>query len=545
MSVRRSSAFETSSGSSTATSPRSRIILHSVTAGESPRTPRRSWIDSARRLGASLTLKLVGLVGIFIALPIVLYSQFESADRQMRDLVTRAIQDRSKLIGHALAPVLRTLEPGADGVLNAELAKFASDGTVLRLMVQPVSPTGEAQPDSGFYFVASAPEIKAEEVAPELDELARRGILKKLSDACMGDASEELRYRQPNGTVELLTSIIPIKTARGCWVLTSTHTTSEFLNTSIGRPYWETRAVRVAAGIYLVLAILAMLAAVSIFLSLRRFREVADEIGQGRIGDYAFSQRNIVPELSSVARDFDKLVLDLKHLSQEIRQSAEDNAHSFKTPLAAIQSSLSPVRKAVPLEDQRARRALEIIDSAIARLLALVNAAQRFDTGTADLIEAPRVPTNLTQLVGEATLNFREITASRDIRLIRRLDDTVIVRSAKGMLETVLQNVLENATSFSPRGGSIIITLTQNHDTVVLQVDDEGPGIPAEKIERVFERYFSSRPNQPGEAGKPPHSGLGLWIVRRNVEALGGEVRATNRVGGGLSVAMTLPRNSD
>jgi two-component system sensor histidine kinase ChvG len=484
-------------------------------------------------------------VGIFIALPIVLYSQFESADRQMRDLVTRAIQDRSKLIGHALAPVLRTLEPGGDGVLNAELAKFASDGTVLRLMVQPLSPTGEVQPDSGFYFMASAPAIKAEEVAPELDELAHRGILRKLSDACMGDASEELRYQQTNGTVELLTSIIPIKTARGCWVLTSTHTTSEFLNTSIGRPYWETRAVRVAAGIYLVLAILAMLAAVSIFLSLRRFREVADEIGQGRIGDYAFSQRNIVPELSSVARDFDKLVLDLKHLSQEIRQSAEDNAHSFKTPLAAIQSSLSPVRKSVPLEDQRARRALEIIDSSLARLLALVNAAQRFDTGTADLIEAPRVPTNLTQMVGEATLSVREIMASRDIRLIRRLDETVMVRSAKGLLETVLQNILENAISFSPRGSTIIITLTQDHETVELQVDDEGPGIPAEKIDRMFERYFSSRPNEPSESGKPPHSGLGLWIVRRNVEALGGEVRVSNRVGGGLSIAVILPRIND
>src|SRR5690242_1168142 len=158
MSVRRSSAFETSSDSSTETSPRSRIIPHSVTAGESPRTPRRSWRASARRLGASLTLKLVGLVGIFIALPIVLYSQFESADRQMRDLVTRAIQDRSKLIGHALAPVLKTTEPGNDGVLNAELNKFASDGTVLKLMLQPPAPAGEAQ-DSGFFFVASAPAI--------------------------------------------------------------------------------------------------------------------------------------------------------------------------------------------------------------------------------------------------------------------------------------------------------------------------------------------------------------------------------------------------
>src|SRR6185312_12582592 len=128
-SVRRSSAFETSSDSSTETSPRSRIILHSVTAGESPRTPRRSWVDSARRLGASLTLKLVALVGIFIALPIVLYGQFESADRQMRDLVTRAIQDRSKLIGYALAPMLRKTEPGATAVLNEELAKYTSDGT--------------------------------------------------------------------------------------------------------------------------------------------------------------------------------------------------------------------------------------------------------------------------------------------------------------------------------------------------------------------------------------------------------------------------------
>ncbi len=254
MSVHPSSAFETSSASSIPSSPRSRTTRHSVTVGESPRTAQRSWLETARRFGASLTLKLVGLIAIFIALPIVLYSQFESADRQMRDLVIRAVQDRSKLIGHALAPVLRNAEPGAGGSLNAELAKFSSDGTVLKLMVQPSAPASELQSSVGFYFVASAPAIRTDEVVPELDELAHRGILKRLGEACMWEASDEIRYRQPSGTVELLTSIIPIKTAKGCWVLTSTHTTSEFLNTSIGRPYWETRAVRVAAVIYLVLA---------------------------------------------------------------------------------------------------------------------------------------------------------------------------------------------------------------------------------------------------------------------------------------------------
>jgi len=474
---------------------------------------------------------------------VVLYGQFEHADHQMRDLVTRAIQDRSKLISHALAPVLDKAQSTADPALNAQLAKFTSDGTVLRLMLQP--PDG-----NGFYFVASAPTIHADDVAPELDELSRRGILKKLSEACMWDASDELRYTQPNGSVELLTSIIPIKNERGCWVLTSTHTTSEFLNTSIGRPYWETRAVRIAAIIYLVAVLLALLAAVSIWISLRRFRDVAGEIAEGRIGDYAFSQRNVVPELSSVARGFDKLVLDLKRLSQQIRQSAEDNAHSFKTPLAAVQSSLSPVRRAVPLEDQRARRALAIIDSSLARLLALVNAAQRLDSSAADMAEAPRILVNLTEIVGDATLNFREIMASRDIRLIRRLDDAVMVRAGQGVLEIALQNILENAISFSPRNSSIVITLTRNSHTVDLQVDDEGPGIDPDKIDRAFERYFSSRPNasklQPAREGEPVgHSGLGLWMVRRNIELLGGQVSAANRIGGGLSVAIVLPRNGD
>ena len=94
-------------------------------------------MGAARRFGASLTLKLVGLIAIFIALPVVLYGQFESADSQMRNLVTRAIQDRSALIAEALAPVLRDTDPAAPMNMNRELEKYASSGTVLKLMYQP------------------------------------------------------------------------------------------------------------------------------------------------------------------------------------------------------------------------------------------------------------------------------------------------------------------------------------------------------------------------------------------------------------------------
>jgi two-component system sensor histidine kinase ChvG len=487
----------------------------------------------------------VALIGIFVALPVVLYGQFESADRQMRDLVTRALQDRSALIADALAPTLKSIDPKGQVTLNADLAKYSSDGTILKLMYQPAGDRDAGGDTRRFYFVASAPQIRSDEISAELDELGHRGILQRLSDACMWDATNEIRYKQADGTVELLTSIIPIRTAAGCWVLTSTHATSEFLNTSIGRPYWETREIRVAAVIYLVLAVIALLVAVSIRVSLRRFRDVAAEISQGRIGDYAFSHRNVVPELSSVARDFDKLVHDLRGVSQQIRQSAEDKAHSFKTPLAAIRSALEPVRRAVPGDNQRARRALEIVDSSLARLLDLVIAAQRHDISTADLIETPRVPTDFTQLIGDAALHFREILASKDIRLIRRLDERAMVRAGPGALEVVLQNVLENAISFSPRGGTIIVTQTTNSEAVDLQIDDEGPGVDNAKITHMFERYFSSRSRDAVDAGTQlsEHAGLGLWIVQRNVEALGGRVGAANRIGGGLSVTITLPRN--
>lgn len=503
-------------------------------------------LAGARRLGASLTLKLIAIVGIFVALPIVLYGQFESVDRQTRDLVTRSIQDRSRLIAQALTPVLANMASPAQDVLNAELQKYGADGTILKLMLQPAAGQG----DRAFYYLASAPHVSAGQVGAELDELAQRGILKRLSESCIWDSTAEIRYRQPDGTVEILTSLIPIKTEAGCWVLVSAHATSEFLRTSIGRPYWQTREVRIAALIYLILAVVTVLVAVSIRRSLRRFRDVAHEIREGRIGEYAFSNRNVVPELSSVARDFDRLVLDLRRVARDMRQTAEDNAHAFKTPLATIQSALEPIRRRVPADDERSQRALTIIDSSVDRLKAMVNAAQRLEINTADLIDAPRRRINMTQLVGDSLVHYREVLAGRRIRLVRRLDDNVMVRAGAGMLEVVLQNILDNAISFSAPDSRIIVTLSATAEVADLRVEDEGPGVAAERLDRIFERYFSVRPKlvQPVETDQAVRSaenaGLGLWIVRRNIEALGGRVTASNRMGGGLCIRVTLPCNT-
>jgi two-component system sensor histidine kinase ChvG len=89
--------------------------------------------------------------------------------------------------------------------------------------------------------------------------------------------------------------------------------------------------------------------------------------------------------------------------------------------------------------------------------------------------------------------------------------------------------VLKNAIGFSPPGGKITMTLTMNGETVGLQIHDKVPGVDR-NVETV-------------DVLPSAHAGLGLWIVRRNVEALGGYDAAANRIGGGLSVTIILPPN--
>jgi two-component system sensor histidine kinase ChvG len=479
----------------------------------------------------------VALVGIFIALPVILYGQFESADRQVRELVIRSSQDRSWLVGQAIRPLLMQAPLASPDALRNELRKYNANGGELKLLHQPAA----AQGRQNFYYVASMPETSAGQLSGELDYLADQGILRRLSETCIWDAPAAIRYSRSDGQVEILTSLVPITTPAGCWVLVSTNATTEFLRTSLGRDYWQTREVRVAAVTYLIMVLVFVLIAVGIWRSLRRFREVAHEIRQGRFGEYAFSERNVVPELSSVARDFDRLVLELRRVARDMRQTAEDNAHSFKTPLATIQSALAPIRNRMPAGDERAARALAIIDSSVDRLKAMVNAAQHLEINNADLIDSPRRRIDLSQLVGAVLVDYREMLGARRMRLIRRIDDGIMVNAGDGMLEAILHNVLDNALSFSGAGSALFVTLAVEQGWADLRVEDEGPGIADDRLDRIFDRYFTTRLQTAERHASSGHAGLGLWIVRRNVEALGGKVVASNRKGGGLCVRVILP----
>jgi two-component system sensor histidine kinase ChvG len=111
------------------------------------------------------------------------------------------------------------------------------------------------------------------------------------------------------------------------------------------------------------------------------------------------------------------------------------------------------------------------------------------------------------------------------------------VLSAPERLVQVFENLLANAVSFSPPCATVVVTARQEGASVVVDVEDEGPGIPPEHRERIFDRFFTSRPAGNGE----PHDGLGLAIVRALVEGYGGSVAASEKPGGGARLTVRLP----
>jgi two-component system sensor histidine kinase ChvG len=165
------------------------------------------------------------------------------------------------------------------------------------------------------------------------------------------------------------------------------------------------------------------------------------------------------------------------------------------------------------------------------------------DEAMAELLDPPRQRVDLSRLLKRMMVAYGTVIESRGLKLGTELEDNVVVRASEDLLETVVENIVDNSISVSPKGGRISVSLHRNRRWADLTIVDEGPGVPAEDLERIFERRFSNRPPQPGADAEANavHAGIGLWIVRRNIEAIGGQVEAKNGAGGGLVMKIQVP----
>jgi len=208
-----------------------------------------------------------------------------------------------------------------------------------------------------------------------------------------------------------------------------------------------------------------------------------------------------------------------------IERFAADVAHEIKNPLSSIRSAIETLRRIEDAEKQR--RLLAIIAEDVGRLDRLIS----------DISDASRVDAELSRVATEivdirailATLaEIHESTRGEgDAHIVLDAPEQRLkVRGVEGRLVQVLRNLIGNAESFSPENGRITLRAREAGDKIEITVEDKGPGIPEARLEHIFDRFYSERPQ--GESFGQ-HSGLGLSISRQIVEALKGRIIAENR----------------
>lgn len=244
-------------------------------------------------------------------------------------------------------------------------------------------------------------------------------------------------------------------------------------------------------------------------------------------------------EIGLLARAVSDMTTALRQRIDAVESFAADVAHEIKNPLASLQSALESIEK---VEDPDLRRQLMGIAA---------HDVKRIDRLVTEISEASRIDAELSRTEFEPVDMVRLVTAlvaARDERLVNagctlsiaRDGGAYVVPGDAARLERVLENLLDNAVSFSPPGGHITITLSREPGRIVTSVADEGPGIPVEVRERVFERFNSLRP---ADEAFGSHSGLGLAIARTIIEAHGGTLTAADRPDGdsGACLIIDLP----
>lgn len=293
---------------------------------------------------------------------------------------------------------------------------------------------------------------------------------------------------------------------------------------------------------------LSLYLAASIVAPIQRLALAAEKIREnvGRqddiIPDFT-ERRDAIGDLSEVLREMTDA---LRTRLSAIESFAADVSHEIKNPLTSLRSAVETI--ALAKDDAQKEKLFRIIEDDVTRLDRLISDISDASRLDAELSRAKSTPINLAEMLDALSEMHNTTAKDRDrpeIHLDCLGDGPFTITGIEGRLVQVFRNLFSNAESFSPKGARISVRLEKLHDNLLVTVEDEGPGIPDNKLEAIFDRFYSERPES--EAfGK--HSGLGLAISQQIIEAHHGKIRAENRknpdgTAKGARFTITLPIN--
>lgn len=292
------------------------------------------------------------------------------------------------------------------------------------------------------------------------------------------------------------------------------------------------RSQRAILGIVMVIAILISVL-LSLFLArtivrpLRRIAIAAHRVRLGRAREVRVprlpSRRD---EIGLLARSVSDMSQSLRHRIDNIEAFAADVTHELKNPLASLRSALDGLDNVK--EPALKTRLMEVAREDVMRLDRLISDISEAARTDAELARARFETVDLGPLIEQlvASWDSRRETGDARIAYARPRKESAVVLGDPGRLARAIDNIVDNAVSFSPPGGLVEIAASRVGNRVRIRIDDEGPGVPAEAREAIFNRFHSLRPEEE-QFGR--HSGLGLAIAKAIVEGHDGEITVFDR----------------
>ncbi|WP_439560274.1 sensor histidine kinase [Roseinatronobacter sp.] len=257
---------------------------------------------------------------------------------------------------------------------------------------------------------------------------------------------------------------------------------------------------------------------------------MAAELGKRRDGRRTHAGRVRIPDLTGrpdeigdLSRAMRGMVSALYDRVEANEQFAADVAHEIKNPLASLRSAVGSLRMA-KREDQ-IQRLLDVIEHDVRRLDRLVSDTSNASRLDAELVKEEEEEFDLINLLNNLCEHLSQEAQTKGVEFIKLLPpDPILVTGLEGRLAQVFVNLITNAISFCEDGDAVRIWARKRNERVLIVVEDTGPGIPENALQKVFKRFYSERPVK--QFGN--HSGLGLAISKQIVEAHQGVIWAEN-----------------
>jgi two-component system, OmpR family, sensor histidine kinase ChvG len=277
-----------------------------------------------------------------------------------------------------------------------------------------------------------------------------------------------------------------------------------------------------------VMVVLSILLAGTIAEPVRRLAAAAESVrrrirSRVEIPDFT-KRRDEIGHLSGTLRDMTNA---LYSRIEAIESFAADVAHELKNPLTSLRSAVEtlPVAKT----DESRGRLLTVIQHDVKRLDRLISDISDASRLDAELQRQEAAPVDFAKLLGTLVAVANEVKRDDGVKVTLRFEGggarALQLPGHDSRLGQIVDNLIENARSFSPPGATVRVTCRRLRNQVEVFVDDDGPGVRPDALEKVFERFYTDRPHQ----GFGQNSGLGLSISKQIVEAHGGSIWVENR----------------